>query len=53
MDATYRKQAEFLAAWLGDMKTSGPYGITGDPVDLADSIEKALRLWGETDADKS
>ena len=40
-----RKQAEFLAEYLDNMKTAGPYGVTGDVVDLADTIEKALQVW--------
>ena len=40
-----RELAEFLAKWLDDPNTSGPYATTGDVVDLADSIECALQVW--------
>lgn len=42
---THREQASFLAAWLDDPATAGPYGVTADVLDLTDSIEKALQLW--------
>lgn len=40
---------EFIAEWLDNMETTGPYGVTGDVVDLADTIECALQAWENQD----
>lgn len=37
--------ARYLAEYLDDMETAGPYGVTGDVGDLEDTLAKALALW--------
>lgn len=44
-DEECRKQAEFLAEWLDNMETAGPYGVTGDVEDLIDTLIEALQAW--------
>ena len=47
-DITHRRKAEFLAEYLDSIETAGPYGITADVVDLADTLEKALQVYEST-----